>query len=281
VINTDRLYRTGDWVRWRPDGNLEFLGRVDSQVKLRGFRVELGEIETALRALPEVRAATAILREDLPGDKRLVAYLVAKTGDRPAPSHLRARLGELLPDHMLPNAFVWLDQLPLKPQGKVDRNALPAPHVRGSHPAGEAARPLNLLELELIRIWQQLFQREDIGRHDNFFALGGHSLLAVRLAAAIDTILGCKFPIAALFQSPTIALLALLDSAPIGAIPWAVYALAMASHLPSRCRFHLRRWWELPLRERFRYLCKCRLALVLAVHGARWSLLPSGSGRTF
>ena len=204
-----RLYRTGDLVRWRSDGNLEFLGRIDSQVKIRGFRIELGEVETVLRAQPEVREAVVIAREDSPGDKRLVAYLAANTGDKPDVLTMRTRLAEKLPDYMIPSRFVAVPALPLNPNGKVDRKALLAMETSSSGDAPSAAsQPINLLELELIRIWRRLFQRENIDRRDNFFALGGHSLLAVRLAAEMDKRFKCKIPIATLFQSPTIELLA-------------------------------------------------------------------------
>src|ERR1019366_9296057 len=140
------------------------------------------------------------------GDKRLIAYLVAKTSEKSDASSLHLRLAEKLPDYMIPSGFVWLDHLPLTPNGKLDRKALPAPETRGDNVSGENSRPINLLELELIRIWRRLFQRENIGRQDDFFALGGHSLLAARLAVEIDKLLGCKLPIATLFHSPTIVL---------------------------------------------------------------------------
>ena len=204
----DRLYRTGDCVRWRSDGNLEFLGRLDSQVKIRGFRIELGEIEAVLGAQPEVREATVIVRTDLPGDKRLVAYLVAQNKEQPDASALRARLAGQLPEYMLPNAFVWLDQLPLTPNGKVNRKALPAPPTSSGGTASDDSQPATLLELELVRIWQRLFRRQDISRRDNFFALGGHSLLAARLVAEVEKLAGCRLNIATLFQAPTVELLA-------------------------------------------------------------------------
>jgi acyl carrier protein len=190
------------------DTNLEFLGRLDSQVKIRGFRIELGEVETVLRAQPEVREAVVVAREDSPGDKRLVAYLVTKTGDKPDVLTLRTRLAEKLPDYMIPAAFVWLDQLPLTLNGKLDRKGLPAPETNDGDVPNAASRPINLLELELIRIWQRLFQQENIDRRDNFFALGDHSLMAARLAVEIDKLFKCKLPIAALFQSSTVELLA-------------------------------------------------------------------------
>jgi amino acid adenylation domain-containing protein len=202
-----RLYRTGDLARWRPDGNIEFLGRLDTQVKVRGFRIELGEIETELRAQPELRDAVVSNRVSAHGDVQLVAYLVAKAPEKPDTAMLRSRLEERLPDYMLPNAYVWLDQLPLTPSGKVDRRSLPAPETDRGVPQTDS-HPISLIEVELIRIWRRFFQRDDIGRHDNFFALGGHSLLATRLATEIDKVLGRKLPIAALFQSPTIGSLA-------------------------------------------------------------------------
>ena len=177
-------------------------------MKIRGYRIELGELETALGALPEVRQAVAIVRADLPGEPQLAAYLTAQGTDKPDTASLRARLAEILPDYMIPHLFVWLDRLPLTPNGKVDRKALPVPSAGSVSTPGGPKPPGNLLELELVRLWRRLFQREDIGTQDNFFELGGHSLLAARLAAQIDQRLGCKLPIATLFQTPTIELLA-------------------------------------------------------------------------
>ena len=369
-----RLYRTGDQVRWQPDGNLEFLRRLDSQVKIRGFRVEMGEIETVLREAAGVSEALVSLREDATGEKQLVAYVVASGNREPDQAGLKAALKARLPDYMIPAHVEFLSALPLTPSGKVDRRALPKPTLTSAAGSGEAMPPRNLLELELIRLWRRLFQREDIGRQDNFFELGGHSLLAARLATEIDKLLRCKLPIAALFQSPTVesltrrltrenwappwsslvplqplgsqpplffvhgvggdvygflelakllpsgqpsygiqavgldgksarhvtvedmaahyvkeivsfqrdgpfylagysmggltafemarqlhrlgqrvALLALLDSAPIGEIPWVLYGLSMSSYIPGRCLFHFRHWWKLPRRERLNY----------------------------
>jgi amino acid adenylation domain-containing protein len=369
-----RLYRTGDQVRWRPDGNLEFLRRLDSQVKIRGFRVELGEIETVLRETAGVREAVVCLREDTAGEKRLVAYVVTGRNSVPDEPGLKAALKARLPDYMIPAHVEFLSALPLTPNGKVDRRALPKPTLTAAADSREVMPPRNLLELELIRLWRRLFQREDIDCQDNFFELGGHSLLAARLATEIDKLLGCKLPIAALFQSPTVesltrrltdkkwappwsslvplrpagsqpplffvhgwggdvycflelakllpsdqpsygiqavgldgnsprhvtvedmaahyvkeilsfqrdgpfylagismggliafevarqlhclgqrvALLALLDSAPIGEIPWILYGLSMSPYIAGRCLFHFRHWWELLRRERLNY----------------------------
>ena len=370
-----RLYKTGDLARYLSDGTIEFLGRLDQQVKIRGFRIELGEIEAVLRSHPAVRDALVIAREDIPGDKRLVAYLVAQPGPRPDESSLHAMLAAKLPIYMLPGAWVWLAQLPLTPNGKMDRKALPKPTTNGSRVASAANDPTNLLELELVRIWQALFQRLDIGRDDNFFELGGHSIQALQLAAAIEKLIGCKLPIATLFQASTIgtlarrladehwapawsslvplqaqgskpplflmhscggdsysyldltrhmdpeqpvygvqalgldgrsarhitiesmaahyveeirsfqpegpyfvggyslggqiayevaqqlrclgqpvALLVLLDSGSIGTIPRLLHARNMAAYFPKRVRFHLLRWWQMPMNERLAYL---------------------------
>jgi aspartate racemase len=208
-----RLYRSGDRARWRSDGNLEFLGRLDSQVKMRGYRIELGEIEAALRNQDGVADAVVSMRESASGDRQLHAYLVGNRTAAPDAATLRARLAQVLPGYMLPQGYQWLDRLPLTRSGKVDRRALPEPDddgaSRGAAPdAADAAPNVNLLELELQRLWQRLLGREHIARQDNFFELGGNSLLAARLAAQIDRLLGCSLPIATLFQSPTIESLA-------------------------------------------------------------------------
>lgn len=371
-----RLYRTGDRVRWRPDGNIEFLGRLDNQVKIRGFRVELGEIEGVLRSCPRVREAVVVRREDLPADNPLVGYVVLAKGAHLSSEAMRCQLRERLPEYMVPYAFIVLDQLPLLPNGKVDRQRLPMSEGNAAATSARLSQPKDLLELKLIQIWQRLFQREDIDLQDNFFALGGHSLLAARLAVEIEKLLGHKVPIATFFHSPTVellarrltdenwappwsslvplqpqgskppfflvhgwggsvygqgqlglarrfssdqpvygiqavgldgkaprhttveamaahyvqeicsfqptgpyylggysmggliafevaqqlyrhghrvALLALLDSAPIGPLPWFLYGLRMSSYIPRRFWFHFRHWWELPPRERLSY----------------------------
>ena len=204
-----RLFKTGDRARWLADGSLVLLGRANGLVKLRAFRIELGEVEAALRAGPEIREAAVVLREDRPGDQRLVAYLVARNGHKSDGAALRTRLAETLPEYMLPGAFVWLDRLPLTPNGKIDHKALPAPDSHANvRPCDAAEPPATILELEIIHIWQRLFQRNTISRQDNFFELGGHSLLALRLTAEVEKLLGRRVPIATLFQAPTIAALA-------------------------------------------------------------------------
>lgn len=201
-----RLYKTGDRVRYRPDGNIEFLGRIDDQVKIRGFRIELGEIETAICQHPEVRDCVVIVRTKESGDKQLVAYVVPKLSKLTV-SKLRSFLQQKLPNYMVPVAFVVLESLPLTPNGKVDRRALPAPDKSSFTDTGFVP-PKDDLERQLAQIWSEILDVESVGVKDNFFALGGHSLLAVRLMAKIQQEFGKSLPLVTLFQSPTIADLA-------------------------------------------------------------------------
>ena len=175
-----RLYRTGDRVRWRADGKLEFLGRLDNQVKLRGFRIELGEIEAVLKEHPSVAQGVVVLREDRPGDRRLVAYCVSSRNAVWNVSELSRHLRTKLPDYMVPAVFVRLEALPLTPSDKIDRRALPLPDdLRPQLETGYVA-PRNPIEEQLASIWCKVLGVERVGIHDNFFDLGGHSLLAVR-----------------------------------------------------------------------------------------------------
>lgn len=202
-----RVYRTGDRCCRLSDGRIAFLGRMDNQIKLRGFRVELGEIESALRDLTHAAEVVVSLRDDVAGEKRLVAYVVTADGTPPDDSGLRSALRERLPDYMVPARIVGLSALPLTPNRKVDRRALPEPEYLA--PGEERTdTPRDLLEWRLTQLWEQLFQRGNIGRDDNFFDLGGHSLLAARLAGQVETLLGRRVPIAAFFQAPTISQLA-------------------------------------------------------------------------
>ncbi|WNG57420.1 amino acid adenylation domain-containing protein [Archangium gephyra] len=203
----ERLYRTGDMVRWLPEGNLDFVGRVDSQVKLRGFRIEPGEVESALVGYPGVGEAVVMVREDSPGDRRLVGYVVAREGQGLEVSELKAYLKDKLPDYMVPAALVKLDTLPLNPNGKVDRKALPVPdQVRTSQ--GYVA-PRNETERLLAQLWSEVLAAPRIGIHDNFFELGGHSLLATQALSRIRTAFEAELPLREFFESPTIAALAL------------------------------------------------------------------------
>ncbi|WP_203868765.1 non-ribosomal peptide synthetase [Plantactinospora endophytica] len=206
-----RMYRTGDRARWTRDGRLEFLGRVDHQVKLRGFRIELGEVESALTACPGVARATVLVREDRPGDRRLVGYLVPVDGSAPDPAELRVALGRTLPDYMVPSAFVVLDALPLTPNGKLDRAALPAP---AQDPAGVGRPPRDAQEEILATIFAEVLNLPAIGVDDNFFDRGGHSLLVTRLAGRIRATLDVEVSIRDLFEAPTVAgVRRLLDAA--------------------------------------------------------------------
>jgi thioesterase domain-containing protein len=199
----ERLYRTGDLARYRLNGSLEVLGRTDHQVKVRGYRIELGEIEAGLLSHPDVVDAVAVVREDMPGDKRIVAYMIAADGAELERAALRGHLQESLPDYMLPTAFVTLEAFPLTPNNKVDRKALPAPE-RGLKSVAEYVAPEGHVETGLAEIWAETLSVERVGVLDDFFELGGHSLLAVRLVADIDRRLGQSMPLAAVFQGRTI-----------------------------------------------------------------------------
>lgn len=202
-----RLYRTGDLARHLPNGDLEFLGRLDQQVKIRGHRIEPGEIETVLRLLPAVREAVVVAREDAGGDRQLVAYLAA-AAPGPAPAELRRHLAAQLPDSMIPSAFVILDRLPLTPNGKIDRRALPAPGA-ASRPAVNGSGALrDGLEQKIAAIWTEVLKVPHPGADDNFFDLGGHSLRVAQVQAKLRTQLGVALPLLAFFQHPTIRSLA-------------------------------------------------------------------------
>ncbi|HEX6095008.1 MAG TPA: non-ribosomal peptide synthase/polyketide synthase [Thermoanaerobaculia bacterium] len=200
-----RMYKTGDRGRWLADGTIEFLGRNDFQVKLRGFRIELGEIETRLSECAGVRDAIVIAREDVPGDKRLVAYLVAE--DELSVAGLRDSLSRQLPEYMVPSAFVQLDALPLTANGKVDRKALPSPETTALS-VREYEAPQGEIEEKLAALWQELLRVERVGRHDNFFELGGHSLLAVQLISHVRTALNVELPLRELFATSSLSALA-------------------------------------------------------------------------
>jgi acyl carrier protein len=220
-----RLYRTGDMVRYRPDGNLEFLGRRDEQVKLRGFRIELGEIEAVLRHHPHVRESVVVVQEEPPGHKRLVAYVVlsplstgmgpsfgsgdtALSNNRPWTTALRDFLKRRVPEYMVPSTFVILDALPLTPNGKVDRHMLPRPAQMHDELETIFVAPRTPAEQALTEIWARVLQRERVGIHHNFFDIGGHSLLATEVIAAVCDAFRVEVPLRHLFENPTIAGLA-------------------------------------------------------------------------
>jgi amino acid adenylation domain-containing protein len=204
----DRLYKTGDLARYRPDGNIEFLGRKDNQIKIRGFRIELGEIEAVLREHPTVREAVVLAREDKPGDKRLVAYIVPYEKPKPTMSELQMFLKENLPDYMIPSVFLRLNTLPLTFSGKVDRRALPIPDYFRLEERGTYIAPRNEVEKAIAAIWQKLLGSDKVGIHDNFFELGGHSLLATQLISRLRDTLNVELPVRNIFDTPTVAGLA-------------------------------------------------------------------------
>ncbi|MBE9121080.1 amino acid adenylation domain-containing protein [Tychonema sp. LEGE 07199] len=214
---TNRVYKTGDLGRYLPDGNIEYIGRIDNQVKIRGFRIELGEIEAVLADRQLVKTVAVIAREDRPGDRRLVAYLVlnqtnVNTEQKQAlVQSWRNGLQHKLPEYMIPAAFVILESMPLTPNGKVDRRALASQKWQSASVAPDqtiAVAPRDKLELQVKQIWEQVLGINSVGIRDNFFEIGGHSLLAARLLAEIEKIFGKKLPLSTIFQSPTVEQLA-------------------------------------------------------------------------
>jgi amino acid adenylation domain-containing protein len=207
-IPGERLYKSGDLARYRADGNIEFLGRVDYQVKIRGYRIELGEVEAVLNGHAAVRECVVVAREDVAGDKRLVAYVVATPGMRPSVNELQGYLQTKLPQYMVPAAFVTLESLPLTSNNKVDRAALPLPESARPELETQFAAPSSEVERQLAEIWVEVLQLDEVGVHDNFFMLGGHSLLATQVFAKVRDVLSVELPMRALFEAPTIAGLA-------------------------------------------------------------------------
>jgi acyl-coenzyme A synthetase/AMP-(fatty) acid ligase/acyl carrier protein len=201
-VSGARLYKSGDLARYRSDGTLEYLGRADDQVKIRGYRVELGEIEAAIAADRRVQACAVLAREDEPGNKHLVGYVVHRDGEVPDTDELRGVLKETLPDYMIPAQFVYLDSLPLTPNGKVDRRALPAPADTGS---GRGGPPQTETERVIAAIWSELLRKDGIGIDDDFFDLGGQSMTAVGLIGRLRDAFDVNIEIAMLFERPTIA----------------------------------------------------------------------------
>jgi acyl-coenzyme A synthetase/AMP-(fatty) acid ligase/acyl carrier protein len=204
-----RLYRTGDLVRYLADGNLEFLGRLDQQVKLRGFRIEPGEIEAVLARHPAVREAVVVMDEETSGDKRLVAYFVPRHEPGPSVRELRSLLQAWLPEYMVPAAFVPLGALPLMPSGKLNHRALPSPESVRPVLDNVFVAPRSPVEARLAEIWTSLLGIEPVGVHDDFFALGGHSLSATQVISRLRTSFQVELPLLTLFEAPTIAGLAL------------------------------------------------------------------------
>lgn len=224
-----RLYKTGDLVRYRADGNIEFIGRIDRQVKIRGFRIELTEVEMAIDRYPSIAQAVVIVREDNPGDKKLVAYCVADPRTAPpSTSELRSFVAETLPEYMVPAMFVLLTSLPVTVNGKVDLAALPVPAEIRQDLSPTFVAPADEIEVTLTTIWQQLLGQKSIGTNDNFFELGGHSLLGVRLFSQIEQIWGKSLPLATLLQAQTIEQLAYIIREAADLAPWSSIVLIQA-----------------------------------------------------
>jgi acyl carrier protein len=209
-----RMYRTGDLARWLPDGNIEFLGRNDFQVKVRGYRIELGEIEARLAEYPNVGEVVVIAREDVAGDKRLVAYYTVKEAVGESVSAavidaetLRRHVSRRLPEYMVPAAYVRMERLPLTANGKLDRKALPAPEGE-AYGVREYEAPQGEIEIQLAAIWAELLKLERVGRQDNFFSLGGHSLLVTRVVSSVRSSLGVELAIQTVFEAPSVGELA-------------------------------------------------------------------------
>jgi amino acid adenylation domain-containing protein len=208
TVNSLRLYRTGDLARYLPDGSVEFIGRKDQQIKLRGFRIELSEIEAALLQHPTIQDCVMVVTEREDREKRLIAYFVAASRTAPTAAELREFLQQRLPDYMLPAIFFRLDEMPLNPNGKVDRHKLPKPEIARDIGEKESALAKDELEVRLIWIWEKVLGVKPINTRENFFDLGGHSLIAVRLFSEIEKAFGQRLPLATLFQFPTIEQLA-------------------------------------------------------------------------
>jgi amino acid adenylation domain-containing protein len=200
-----RLFKTGDMARYLPDGNIEFLGRMDNQVKIRGFRVEPEEVEALLSQFSKIRQTIVMAREDIPGTKKLVAYVVPQSEHVPTSSELRRFLKQTLPDYMIPSIFVFLKTLPLTPNGKVDRRSLPIPDKNRPHLESTFVLPRTPLEQNILLIWSQVLKIEKIGIYDNFFDLGGHSLLATQILSRLKQTFNMDIPFKVIFEAQNIA----------------------------------------------------------------------------
>jgi hypothetical protein len=199
-----RMYRSGDLGRWRSDGAIEYLGRRDHQVKIRGYRIELGEIEARLSEHPRVREAVVLARDDEPGNKRLVGYYTSAVAEGELTvEELRRYLSARLPEFMVPAAYVRLEEMPLTPNGKLDRRALPAPEGQAYSRRGYE-EPVGEIERALSRLWSEVLKVERIGRNDNFFELGGHSLLGIKLFGRIGETLNMMPPVVSVFRHQTV-----------------------------------------------------------------------------
>ena len=222
AVSGTRLYRTGDYARLKADGSIEYMGRIDQQVKLRGHRIELAEIEGALKQHAAVRDAVVVMRRSEHGNKHLIAYVIANSAlpESKMSGELKSVLKQSLPEYMVPSYFLFVEEFPLTPNGKIDRRALPVPPE--TRPELEEAHiaPRDDLETRLARIWERVLEVKSVGVRDNFFELGGHSLLAVRLVSEIEKELGQRLPLVSFFQGATIEYLAGLLRQGVSSISW-------------------------------------------------------------
>jgi acyl carrier protein len=225
---TKRLYRTGDLARYLPDGNIELLGRVDQQVKIRGHRVELGEIEALLNEHPAVRESVVIAKEGVNGDKRLIAYIIPREGQNPNRHQLRQYAQERMPDFMVPAQVVFMKAFPQTPNLKIDRKALPPPEADVKEEESNFEPPATEVEAAVAELWRELLGVQRIGRRDNFFESGGHSLLAMQCVVRVHDRFGVDLPLKNLFERPTVAGLA----EAIEALSWSAAAKAPV-HAPE------------------------------------------------
>jgi natural product biosynthesis luciferase-like monooxygenase protein len=226
----NRLYRTGDLARYLPTGDIEILGRTDQQVKIRGHRVELGEIEALLGEHPAVRASAVVARENANGDRRLVAYVIPRDGQIPTQRELRQYAQERMPDHMVPAQIVFLAEFPKTPNQKIDRKALPSPDADGAESENTFEPPVTEVEKNLAALWSELLDVQRVGRQDNFFESGGHSLLAMQFMSRVRTRFGVDLPLKHLFEHPTVAGLA----EAIDALSWSAKTKAPAQPAGER-----------------------------------------------
>ncbi|HEX5001325.1 MAG TPA: amino acid adenylation domain-containing protein [Bacteroidia bacterium] len=238
-FSENALYRSGDLAKYSLQGDIEYLGRIDTQVKIRGFRIELGEIEAILKKHPDVKQQVVMAREDVPGEKRLVAYLILKEGVRFDLTGMREFLMVDLPEYMVPSAFVLLDKIPVTGNGKIDRKALPKPEITLT-PSGHYEEPYTPTEEMLATIWCDVLGIEKVGRKDNFFELGGHSLIGVRVFNEVEKQLGIRIQLSVLFSAPTIEELARVISRSESLKPWScLVPLQPKGNLPPLFCIHM------------------------------------------
>ena len=214
-----RAYRTGDLARYLPNGDIEFLGRIDHQIKIRGYRIEPGEIENELANHPAVQENVVVMREDVPGQPYLAAYVIARPNVEVAAQDLRQFLHERIPAYMVPTTFVLMEKLPLTPNGKVDRRALPSPNELSTQTPTESEAPLNEIESALGDIWREVIGLDEVQRGDNFFDLGGHSVLVTQMLTRVRRAFGVELTLRNVFETPSLGELAQLIDQQLAEVP--------------------------------------------------------------